>query len=321
LQHEDVRAALLEHQPLGTQISLDLPALTLAATYNWRDRHLKALQEPALRTLITERLARYRLSPTHLTAFLDVTQGGPEHFLVHHLLRFPQAMGADAAFGSAMHSTLEFLHMSVKQNSKATVAQATAFFEERLKTYRLPHQEYSRQLKRGLEAVAEYYKLRFKTFNELQIPESNFAHQGVVVNGARLSGKIDVLEIDTINKTAVVTDYKTGKSFANWHGSSDYDKHKLHKFQQQLAMYKLLVEGSRKYHDLQVSRGRIEFVEPNSHGQIDSLDFMPDKESLERLGLLVGRVWERIMNLDLPDTSHYPPNFKGVLAFEQDLLK
>jgi len=31
-------------------------------------------------------------------------------------------------------------------------------------------------------------------------------------------------------------------------------------------------------------------------------------------------VWQRIITLDLPDISKYEQSFKGILAFEQDLV-
>ncbi len=44
------------------------------------------------------------------------------------------------------------------------------------------------------------------------------------------------------------------------------------------------------------------------------------KEELDRFAILIGKVWKHIIELDLPDTSHYEPTYKGLLAFEQDLI-
>ena len=43
-------------------------------------------------------------------------------------------------------------------------------------------------------------------------------------------------------------------------------------------------------------------------------------EELEDFGRLVQIVWQKIVNLDLPDTTNYTPDYKGVLQFESDLL-
>jgi hypothetical protein len=45
-----------------------------------------------------------------------------------------------------------------------------------------------------------------------------------------------------------------------------------------------------------------------------------DPEELERFKLVIAKVWQRIATLDLPDTSSYEPTYRGLLAFEQDLL-
>ena len=118
----------------------------------------------------------------------------------------------------------------------------------------------------------------------------------------------------------IVTDYKTGKSVGSWNAQAEYDKIKLHKYRQQLLFYKLLVEGSRDYSNYTVTEGRLEFVEPNRSNEISSLALSFDKDELARFTLLVGKVWKHIIELDLPDTSGYEPTYKGLLAFEQDLL-
>ena len=41
---------------------------------------------------------------------------------------------------------------------------------------------------------------------------------------------------------------------------------------------------------------------------------------MDRFIQLIGKVWKHIIELDLPDTSAYEQNYKGLLAFEQDLL-
>jgi len=84
--------------------------------------------------------------------------------------------------------------------------------------------------------------------------------------------------------------------------------------------YKLLVERSRDYNTYTVTTGTLEFVEPSRSGEIATLELDFDPEELTRFKLLIGKVWQHIINLDLPDTSEYEPTYKGLLAFEQDLL-
>ena len=65
----------------------------------------------------------------------------------------------------------------------------------------------------------------------------------------------------------------------------------------------------------------MQFVEPDDKsGDILSLEASFSTEELEDFGRLVQIVWQKIVNLDLPDTTNYTPDYKGVLQFESDLL-
>jgi len=69
-----------------------------------------------------------------------------------------------------------------------------------------------------------------------------------------------------------------------------------------------------------VKRGVIEFIEPH-RGQIMGLKAEIEKEEVERMEKLIGIVYKKILALDFPDASRYSKDIKGILAFEEDLLK
>jgi hypothetical protein len=85
--------------------------------------------------------------------------------------------------------------------------------------------------------------------------------------------------------------------------------------------YKLLVEQSRDYNQYTVEKGCLQFVEPTPRGEILSLEASCTAEELDAFRQLIKAVWTKIMSLDLPDTSNYEQNYKGMLAFEKDLLE
>ena len=64
----------------------------------------------------------------------------------------------------------------------------------------------------------------------------------------------------------------------------------------------------------------MQFVEPTISGDILELSEEFNHEELERFTQLINAVWTHIINLDLPDISNYDPSYKGILAFEQDLI-
>lgn len=148
--------------------------------------------------------------------------------------------------------------------------------------------------------------------------EVNFYSEGVVIDDARLSGKIDRLEIDDKSKTVRIADYKTGKPLAKW--GSDM---KSLKYKQQLYMYKILIEHSSTWRGYNVESARLEFVEPdkNATGSVVEplyLDFN-DKEETELKKLIIA-IWNLIQTLNLPDISSYDKSAKGAREFISQLI-
>ena len=271
--------------------------------------------------LLRPTLERYKLSVTHLGAFLDVTDGGPNGFLLNYLLRFPQAMSPQAAYGTAIHATLQRAHAHLAATERHRAAEdILKDFEGYLRDQHLPDDEFQMYLQKGSESLHIFLEQKYVDFAASQKPEVDFAGEQVFLGKAHLTGKLDLIDIDKNARTMVVTDYKTGKPVRTWSGKTEYEKIKLHRYRQQLMFYKLMVERSRTYGNYTVEKGILQFVEPTTNGDVIGLDasFTPDE--LEEFSRLVQKVWHCITTLHLPDTSHYEPTHKGILAFEQDLL-
>ncbi|HVX57678.1 MAG TPA: ATP-dependent DNA helicase [Candidatus Saccharimonadales bacterium] len=290
----------------------------LATDWAYRFRQIiaekKALFEPLL--------ANYQLSVTHLNNFLDVRDGGPRYFLMHNLLRFPEALSPSAAYGDAVHKTLQWAYAELRRTGKLpTIGNAQAQFSDVLQRTHLRPADHKRLEQRGREALERYLQQRGQDFTVSDIVERGFNNEGVVIAGARLSGKVDLLHF-TGGDTVQVRDFKTGKPAVTWQGRDEYEKIKLHKYRQQLLFYKLLVEGSASFHHkVTVSSGALEFIEPDDRGKlVANLELRFDPEELERFARLIGAVWAHIIRLDFPDTSTYKPTLDGIKAFEEELL-
>jgi len=274
-----------------------------------------------LMELLKPSLEKYKLSATHLNNFLDVTHGGPQMFLLGNLLHFPSTKSPAASYGTAIHATLQQAHVHVAATGEQKpLEDVLRDFETNLISERLNPLDYTTYHQKGSEQLQAYLAAKYDSFSPTQKSELNFSGQEVFLDDAHLTGMIDVVDINKAERTMTVTDYKTGKAVASWKAITDYDKIKLHKYRQQLLFYKLLVERSRDYSNFTVTLGCLEFVEPTRSNEIHSLELTFEREELERFALLIGKVWHHITNLDLPDTSHYEPTYKGLLAFEQDLL-
>lgn len=269
---------------------------------------------------LSDKLSTYQLSATHLNNFIDITRSGPEVFLMQDLLRFPSARSASASFGTAIHSTLQraHTHLTIKGHVKP-FEDILGDFETILHDMPLTDQEFEFYLKKGMDALRVFVEQRITSFSPDQIVERSFSSDNIHIGEARLTGKIDLIDINKSDKTIVVTDYKTGKASLNWHGKDDFERIKLHKYRQQLLFYKLLIENSRQFKGYTVKKGVLEFVEPY-HGEIQKLEIDYDDTDMTEFTELIQAVWHSIINLDLPTIDSFAKNYEGVIAFEESLL-
>jgi DNA helicase-2/ATP-dependent DNA helicase PcrA len=310
-------AAGLKPTPIKKPVSAKATEI-LSTDWSYRFRQIIA-DKPALFEPI---LANYKLSVTHLNNFVDVRDGGPQYFFMHNLLRFPEAPTPSAAYGDAIHKTLQQAHVELRKNSKLpSVSELQAYFEDILERKHLKPSDHKRLEQRGREAIALYFKQRGKTLTAADIVERGFNNEGVIINDAHLSGKIDKLHFGDKGSVEVV-DFKTGKPPFTWQGKDEYEKVKLHKYRQQLLFYKLLVEQSASFRGkLTVTSGALEFVEADEQGKlVPSLELSFETEELKRFTKLIGNIWEHITELKFPDTSSYDKTLRGITQFEQDLI-
>jgi len=316
-----IASFLTDHTPTIIPAA-DTPAaqITVAQT-DWSTR-LSAPITAELKDVLAPTLETYKLSITHLNNFLDVSRGGPQNFLLNNLLRFPSAKSPAASYGTAIHASLQQLHNLLGADHRLPPTERILhYFRTSLEAQHLPPDNFKLYLDKGTAALTAFLDAKSSDFHDTELAELDFAHQGVVVGSARLTGKLDVADIDKHNKTIFVTDYKTGKPSHSWRGTSDYEKIKLHKYRQQLMFYQLLVESSRDYSNFTFTGARLQFVEPDMKtGDILSLEDTFSREELAEFARLIGVVWRKITTMELPDISGYSADYKGMLQFEEDLL-
>ena len=316
-----IASFLTDHTPTIIPAA-DTPAaqITVAQT-DWSTR-LSAPITAELKDVLAPTLETYKLSITHLNNFLDVSRGGPQNFLLNNLLRFPSAKSPAASYGTAIHASLQQLHNLLGADHRLPPTERILhYFRTSLEAQHLPPDNFKLYLDKGTAALTAFLDAKSSDFHDTELAELDFAHQGVVVGGARLTGKLDVADIDKHNKTIFVTDYKTGKPSHSWRGTSDYEKIKLHKYRQQLMFYQLLVTSSRDYGNFTFTGARLQFVEPDMKtGDILSLEDTFSEEELAEFARLINVVWRKITTLELPDISGYSADYKGMVQFEKDLL-
>jgi DNA helicase-2/ATP-dependent DNA helicase PcrA len=272
--------------------------------------------------ILKKLVENYFMPVTHLANFLNIVDGGPLFFIEQNLLRFPQPMNVSGVFGSAIHKAIAELIMYPKYHAGETPSEdhILATFSQELARGRLPHTEFTKQRKRGIDVLKKYVDARNSYFVMDDQVELDMKNQGVTLHQAVLTGKIDFLRIKE-GKFHVV-DFKTGRTFTSWEatGMTDTDKIKLHKFKQQLIYYKILLEHSVEYTQ-PIASLAIEFVESVAeHNSPVILEYSPSDDEVARTEKLIATVYKKITALEFPDISEYEKNYKGILAFEQALI-
>jgi DNA helicase-2/ATP-dependent DNA helicase PcrA len=276
---------------------------------------------PDLKTLLAPQLDKFKLSATSLNSFLDVTRGGPQNFLLNNLLHFPKTKPAPASYGTAIHWTLQQAHTHLSATGEEKPLEDSLHdFEIALTRERLSESDFQQYLQQGSQHLPVYLNSHVLPMSPSQKAEVSFGFQDVRIGTAKLTGSLDMIDTDVKAKTMIITDYKTGHPATSWDKGTDQTKLKLHKYRQQLIFYKILAENSSEYHNYTVTHGQLAFIEPTKGGEsiVLSLDLL--QEDIERTKQLIEAVWQHIASLSLPDTSRYSDDFKGVMAFEQDLI-
>jgi DNA helicase II / ATP-dependent DNA helicase PcrA len=310
--HPNLTAKFIDKPATAKEVEI------LSTDWTYRFRNIIA-DKP---TLFEPILANYKLSVTHLNNFIDVAGAGPEYFLIHNLLRFPEALTPAAAYGDAIHKTMQWLYIQMREeNDLPPQNKINYYFSDILSRKHLRKLDFSKLNSRGHDALERYIQESTESYVAKDLIERGFNNEGVVIADAKLSGKIDKLHFRSDSSVEVI-DFKTGKPATSWYGKDEIEKIKLHKYRQQLMFYKILVENSASYgRRFSVNKGALNFIEADTNGKmVQNLEINFEPEEIGNFIKLISAVWKNIMNLDFPNTSQYPKTLKGIQAFEQDLI-
>lgn len=275
---------------------------------------------PTHNQILEPMVENYQLSATNLINYLNVEKGGPLYFVDNNLIHFPQAKSKHASYGTAIHGAIKSMYREFnKTKSLPNLDYVISEFISLMKMQVLNQKEFDEMVDIGIKKLTLYYSQRKSDFFITDIIERDFRMYDVRVGDARITGQIDKMRIDSTSNQIIVTDFKTGSSVTKWNNSKDATK--LWKYNLQLVFYKILIERSSVYSaKYTVSEGRIEFVADSKKTDVIVLPKFYEEEEIKTTELLIQTVYSKIINLDFPDTSHYPPNQKGIEEFCDDLI-
>lgn len=246
---------------------------------------------PDLKTLLRSRLAKYRLSATDLTNFIDIIYAGPEAVYRRQILRAPdEPLTTALAYGNLVHATLEQV-----TNAGLSDADALQFYRDKSLDLPLTAHEISELQAKGaygLEIVLRDFQTVLR--QEGAKAEVNLSPEHPTLGDIPLTGKIDHLAIDHQAKTIEVYDFKTG----NYHANNWQSHPTLYKYALQLGFYKLLLNLSTSYRDYRVTRGHILFVTPDQDGKVYDRTYEYTDAAEAELKALIAAVYHQITSLD-----------------------
>lgn len=299
---------------------IDTSAILETTTPNYKDRAYIESEKAFLAPLVEN----YKLSVSHFNNFLDIVRGdGPMTFFEQNLVRFPQPMSVYNIFGSSIHKAIELAILSNKEKGVLPEKEEVKrYFEKDISRRRLAETDLNKYLEKGKDALEVFYDLRIKEFQKNDRSELDFSAEGVLIDGAHITGKIDLWR-PLSGSTSLVFDFKTGKPVMD-DAKDEKAKEKEWKFKNQFVFYKLLVENSKNYKNYEVKKGSFVFVEPHYKDGVPEIieqEYSPEDVDIERSKKLIGVVYKKIKDLDFPDVSKYPKSMKGIEMFEDDLLE
>lgn len=239
---------------------------------------------------LNELFIRQGLSVTALNHYLSC----PWSYFYTSLLRIPEAPAFALMYGNAVDRALTEYFDRMTAGTKGAREDLVRLFENFITHQPLQAGELQTALARGRKALEGYYDDYHATWhgnviNQMRIPAV------AIDDRVTINGKIDKVELLDASGAVLVTDYKTGKpkSRAQIAGTvKDGDGNYL----RQLTFYKLLLDRWQdgKY---RMSKGVIDFVEPDVRGKYRREEFAISSAQVKELEETIRRVAGEILSL------------------------
>ncbi len=264
------------------------------------------------KALLGSRLEEYVLSPTAFIDFLNIAEAGPQNFMERHILRIPTLGSVAGSYGNAIHAALETAQRLVN-NSSLEFGTVLDRFEATLESEHLLPTDRKRLQAKGQKLLSDLLEHGGLALSKGSLAEQRIAD--IFVGEARIKGKLDL--ITAKNEQLIISDYKTGKALPSFDTKNQSLLIKTWRHKTQLLFYALLASESSRYKSKDISAQMIYLEADNPKQRI--LTMNPTKNELDELKVVIKAVWQHIMNLDFPDVSAYPEDYKGVELFIEDL--
>ena len=267
-------------------------------------------------TLLNKCVDNFQLSASSLIDFLDVTGGGPQHFLERYILKLPEAKTDDMAFGTAIHKALQTAQI-LTNTGDFSIEKIIKSYDECLKKQVLPLASKQRLYDHGVKLLKNLINEKLITFNKGELSE--YSVNNLRLDNALIGGKIDRLEVN--DNEIIISDYKTGSTLKSFSTKDKSKAIKAWKHRSQLEFYALLVSNDlriKKNNKVSIA-GQMIYVEAENKEDM-YLRIELSQDSINLLLNLIKVVYSHISSLSFPDTRHYSQDIDGINKFIEDLI-
>ena len=281
---------------------------------DWQSAYKQFINRTDVNEILKKRISNFKLSPSALNSFIDVRNAGPKSFLEHYILKYPSEDNMNMTFGNLIHDVLDYIQKKLNETKQIP---SIDIIDTRIKTYVEKLVLIENDKKHLSEKAFDLFRYYLENFAEdikpNDLSEVSLYQDNIVLRGAKLTGKIDKINIDKNNNKLIIFDYKTGKPYYKWSKEA-----KLHLNMNQLYFYKILLNNSKEFNKYEIQKAALDFVESKEDTHL--LETYLSNEKEERIMKLISAVWNHIENLNFPDISKYPTTLAGIVAFEEDLI-
>ncbi len=222
-----------------------------------------------------ERLKRLGLSVTALNNYLEC----PWKYFFRNLIQIPEEKSVAQLFGTSIHVAFN-KYIDQRKKGVDSFEVLINAFQKAIEEQPLLAEELDLWKERGVNALTGYYQERISTWSEnieseVNIPGIHYKED------LFLSGKIDMLQINTTENDVIVYDFKTGKpksrNFIEGKSGQSNGEYK-----RQLVFYNLLLDTYRNGF-YKMAGGVIDFVEPTESNAYKSEYFEISEEEMHKL--------------------------------------
>lgn len=241
---------------------------------------------------VSSLLEGYVLNLTHLNNYLDC----PLKFYFQNLIRVPKGKNDTLTFGSAVHSALHKLFLSLKNNDNQFHSlkhfMDDFYWYMRRNREAFTAEQFKRRMEYGDQILPAYYQHYIHTWEKAVLTE--YTIKNVEVDGVPIKGVLDKIEFK--GKDVNVVDYKTGsyaKAKAKFKRPDEMDS-LGGDYWRQAVFYKLLVDHDRTT-TWQVVSAEFDFVE-SEEGNYFKEKMVITPEDLTLVKAQIKNTYSRIMN-------------------------